>query len=168
MIIRLTKSLIWIPLVFTCQDIPASQLTTLDDVVRSFSDKLVTDASLDLEVNAYRKQLSITTHPGIVKLDMNRDGNQDVALLLKDDKTDRLVLKIFFCRKACAEEVSIDLGRFFGIQYLTLFPQGVTRNKAQTLNSRHPAIVVTYFGKGQVLYFWEPAEQAIKSLPIAE
>jgi len=153
----------------------ADELTSAQAVIDAYSKKLVVTKDLDEEVREYLKGKPELTNPGVVRLDINGDGVEDVALLTKEKKSEELWLRIFLCTSNCQESTPRQLGHFDGIQYIGLIKAGSIVSQAGSLPGanvskrlKNPAVAITYSGKGKVVYYWEESEQKVKSIQASD
>jgi hypothetical protein len=139
----------------------------IEDVLANYRQTTVSMSDLDVEVRQYLAANTKIKNPGFIRIDINEDGLQDVVLLVKEKKTSKLSLNFFLCAQACKKHFSFDLGEFYGLQYLSpIKPRSL--NTGDKLNTTNLAVLVTYYGKGSVMYYWDKSTQRIKSMGIAD
>jgi len=139
----------------------------IEDVLAGHRQTTVSMNDLDVEVRQYLAANTKIKNPGVIKIDINEDGIQDVVLLAKEKKTSKLHLHVFLCAQTCEKHSSFDLGEFYGLQYLSpIKPRSLSTG--DKLNTTNLAVLVTYYGKGSVMYYWEKSAQRIKSMGIAD
>lgn len=153
----------------------ADELPSAQAVIDAYSKNLVVTKDLDEEVQEYLKGKPELINPGVVRLDINGDGIEDVALLTKKKKSKELWLRIFLCTNICRESTLRQLGHFDGIQYIGLIQAGSIVSQAGSLPGakvskrlKNPAVAITYSGKGRVVYYWEESEQKVKSIQASD
>jgi len=139
----------------------------IEDVLANYRQTTVSMNDLDVEVRQYLAANTKIMNPGVIKIDINEDGIQDVVLLAKEKNTSKLHLHFFLCAQTCEKYSSFDLGEFYGLQYLSpIKPR--SPNTGDKLNTTSLAVLATYHGKGSVMYYWEKSAQRIKSMGIAD
>jgi hypothetical protein len=149
--------------IFSAED----RYPALEDVLAGYRQTTVSMSDLDVEARQYLTANTKIKNPGFIKIDINEDGTQDVVLLVKEKKTSKLRLNFFLCAQVCERHSSFDLGEFYGLQYLSpIKPRSL--NMGDKLNTNNPAVLVTYYGKGSVMYYWDKSTQRIKSMGIAD
>ncbi len=139
----------------------------IEDVLAGYRQTTVSMNDLDVEVRQYLAANTKIKNPGVIKIDINEDGIQDVVLLAKERQTSKLHLNFFLCTQACEKHSSFDLGELYGLQYLSpIKPR--SQNSGDKLNTTNLAVLVTYYGKGSVMYYWDKSTKRIKSMGIAD
>lgn len=143
------------------------QHPAIEDVLAGYRQTIVSINDLDVEVRQYLIANTKIKNPGFIKLDLNEDGTQDVVLLTKEKKTSKLRLNFFLCTQICEKHSSFDLGEFYGLQYISpIKPRSLKSGDA--LSTTSLAVLVTYYGKGSVMYYWDKSTKRIKSMGIAD
>jgi hypothetical protein len=149
--------------IFSAED----RYPVLEDVLAGYRQTTVNMSDLDVEAQQYLTANTKIKNPGFIIIDINEDGTQDVALLVKEKNTSKLHLNFFLCAQACEKHSSFDLGEFYGLQYLgPIKPRSLSTE--DKLNTTNLAVLVTYYGKGSVMYYWDKSTQRIKSVGIAD
>jgi hypothetical protein len=126
---------------------------------------VLTLAERNAETRAFVLRRFPKDNPSIVNADINGDGSLDYALLLKDDKSNHTKLVVLLCSRdnPCKKVFELDVTGYSGTAYLRPVSSGskVPRTDGIDENAHSgPATVsatgirVTYFEKGEVVYYW--------------
>jgi len=130
------------------------ELKNSDDVLANYKGKIVVLEDLDQDAKAFLINAEESHNPGVVRADLNGDGVEDIALLYNDGL--KLMLQIYLCAKSCRVIETINVGSFYGIQYIVPVDKGkiiesVDRSRIKLDNT---AISFVNYGKASAVYYW--------------
>jgi hypothetical protein len=113
--------------------------------------------------------------PGVVRADLDGDGHEDFALLLKDNKSKVTKLQILLCsgEGSCKGMYQLDVTPYSDLVYLRPIAVGSTVSQTEAIDTNDHAspgklklmgIEVTYFGKGKVVLYWNRKHKKIEEV----
>jgi len=144
---------------------------SITSIIKHYKTQIITTGDLDEDAREYFVSGGKKGNPGIVKLDFNGDGIQDLAILTKYS------LKIFTCTKQCTELKNISYGGFYGIQSIILVKKGQVIEEAGSIaDERGPikiklvndAIMLCIYGKASVVFYWDPRKKRVESITTSD
>jgi hypothetical protein len=112
-------------------------------------------------------------NPSVVRADFDGDGNSDLALLLRDDKSPATKLVVLLCSKEqkCQIVYEKDETALGDIVYLLRAKSGVGASESEATDAQEPSvrlqspgIQVAYFEKAAVVLFWNKKLKKIEEV----
>ena len=126
-------------------------------------DRIINVSDLDREVAWFFFSEVGDKNPGLLIGDFNADKVTDAATLQRAINTNDLRLIIVTCINKCEEIANIDVGKFNGLQYLTIFDEKDYISESNSLGDDSsgsnaeiikPAIHFITYGKSSVAFGW--------------
>ncbi len=129
----------------------------------------------DSDARAYFVQHFGKSNPSVVRGDFDGDGHPDYALILKDDKSGATRLVVLLCpaQEQCRSVYDLDVTTYAGSIYIRPIPAGTrvsqteaidSKNQAAPLKLTSPGIRVEYFGKAEVVLYWNKKLKKIEEI----
>lgn len=118
---------------------------------------MVSVSDLDAEVQA---SIGI----GSVIEDLNGDGTADIVILEKGEQN-VLTLRTYLCRSDCVEQKPMEVGIFFGVNFLRPIPIGCRCAGKAIENGSFE--LVTY-GKSSVCFSWDSKNGALVNISASD
>lgn len=138
--------------------------SSIDNILSSFPGyHLLTLKERDSDAKAYFLQHFPKANPSMVHADFDGDGQLDYALLLRNDKSQVTKLVVLLCPKEvhCRNVYELDVSAYSGSAYLRPVARGSRVSQTESIdtdtapvNLKFSGIRVTYFGKGEVVLYW--------------
>ena len=151
-------------LCFTAISTEQQQKGSIDNIVGSFPGyHLPTLKELDYDAKAFFLKHFPKASPSVVHADFDGDGQLDYALLLRNDKSQVTKLVVLLCPEDghCRNVYELDVSAYSGSVYLRPVPRGSRISQTESIdtdtgpvNLKFSGIRVTYFGKGEVVLYW--------------
>ncbi len=131
---------------------------------------------LDQHTQTYYKTNWQYKTPGNVIGDFNGDGTDDNAtLFIEQEDSNNILLSIALNREYGMQEVFFEsIGAYKGIIFISPVKNSAELSTSRALDYEgfvkleYSAIRVTYFGKGEVVYYWSNEHQEIRSIQTAD
>jgi hypothetical protein len=113
---------------------------------------------------------------GIVKTDIDGNGVQDIAVLLKTDGSSSTKFVILLCDASSLCNVTYELDTSPHQQiYITRVKAGTLISQTEAIDTAipsvklvHDGIRLTYFEKAEIVFFWDDKLQKINSIQTAD
>lgn len=138
--------------------------SSIDNIVSSFPGyHLLTLKELDSDAKTFFLQHFPKATPSVVHADFDGDGQMDYALLLRNDKSQVTKLAVLLCAEDghCRNVYELDVSAYYGSAYLRPVSRGSKVSQTESadtdtapVNLKFSGIRVTYFGKGEVVLYW--------------
>ncbi len=155
-----------------------AQATDLNSVLKQFPGyHLLTLQERDPDLKAFLAQHFPKSNPSVVRADFNGDGNQDYALLLKDDKSGKTKLVVLLCSAdgQCKSAYEVDETTYASLVYLKPVSTGSKVSQTEAIPGNTPpvklrstGIQVNYFEKGKVVLHWNQKSQKIEEVQTSD
>jgi len=132
---------------------------------------------LSKETKDHFKNISPNNEPGIIKLDFDGDGNKDYAILLRKNDSMSTIFVVLLCDKvsSCKNYYELNVSNYHDIVYLSLAKAGVFISQAEALDThssavklKHDGVKLTYFGKAEIVLYWNEKLKIIESIQTAD
>ncbi len=150
----------------------------IDDILRSFPGyHSLTLKELDSDAKAYFLKHFPKASPSVVHADFDGDGQLDYALLLKNQKSQATKLVVLLCPKNghYRNVFELDISAYSGSAYLRPVSRGSRISQTESIetdtrpvNLKSSGIRVTYFGKGEVVLYWNEKLKKIDGTTTAD
>jgi hypothetical protein len=117
----------------------------------------------DPDARAFFFQRFPKANPSVVHADFDGDGHLDYALLLRNDKAQVTKLVVLLCPEDghCRNVYELDVSAYSGSTYLRPVARGSKVSQTESIdadtvpvNLRFSGVRVTYFGKGEIVLYW--------------
>ena len=175
---RLSRSVlvILIAVLFCCVLISSGEerKNNIDKIVSSFPGyHLLTLKERDSDARAFFLQHFPKASPSVVHADFDGDGHLDYALLLRNDKSQVTKLVILLCPEDghCRNVYELDVSAYYGSAYLRAVARRSRISQTESIdtdtapvNLKFSGIRVTYFGKGEVVLYWNKKHNKIEEV----
>jgi hypothetical protein len=140
---------------------------------------LLTLEERDRDARAFIIQHFSKANPSVVHADFDGDSHQDYALLLKNDKSELSKLVVLLCPEdeRCRSVFDLDISAYSGSVYLRAVARGSRISQTESIERGHTSapvnlkctgIRVTYFGKGEVVLYWNNKHKKIEEIATAD
>src|SRR6266849_394419 len=162
---------------FCCAAISAveDRKNNVDSILSSFPGyHLLTLKERDSDTRAFILQHFPSANPSVVHADFDGDGHLDYALLLRNDKSQATKLVVRLCSEDghCRNVYELDVSAYSGSVYLRPVTRGSRVSQTEAIDTNHGAPVilkfsgirVTYFGKGEVVLYWNKKLKKIEGV----
>jgi len=134
---------------------------------------------LDLQTRDYFRSKYPNENNSIIKSDFNGDGYKDYAILLRKNNSKKTKLIILFCSAVspCKKFYALDVTNFYDIVYLRSVKSGnlISQTEAIDINNssspvrlKHDGIQLTYFGKAEIVIYWNEKLKKIETTQTAD
>jgi hypothetical protein len=150
------------------------QKSSIDNIVSSFLDyHLLTLKELDSDAKEFFLKHFPKASPSVVHADFDGDGHLDYALLLRNDKSQVTKLVVLLCSEDghCRNVYELDVSAYSGAAYLRPVSRGSRISQTESIdadsgpvNLKFSGIRVTYFGKGEVVLYWNKKLKKIDAI----
>lgn len=151
---------------------------SIDNIVSSFPGyHLLTLKELDPDAKAFFLKRFPKASPSVVHADFDGDGHLDYALLLRNDKSQVTKLVVLLCPEDghCRNVYELDVSAYSGSAYLRPASRGSGISQTESIdtdtgpvNLKFSGIRVTYFGKGEVVLYWDERLKKIHAITTAD
>ena len=150
----------------------SGQSVNLDSILKLFpGSHSLTLQERDPELRAFLVKHFPKSDPSVVRADFDGDGTPDYALLLKDDKTTKLVVLLCSADSKCKKVHELDETAYADSVYLRPVSMGSIVSQTGAVEGKTPpvklhstGIQVTYFEKGKVVLYWNRKLRKIEEL----
>jgi len=138
---------------------------------------LLTLKELDSDAKAFFLQHFPKASPSVVHADFDGDGQLDYALLLRNDKSEVTKLVVLLCHEDghYRNVYELDVSAYSGSAYLRPVSRGSRISQTESIdtdtgpvNLKFSGIRVTYFGKGEVVLYWNEKLKKIDAITTAD
>jgi len=146
---------------------PSSAQGPRSDIDRVLADfpgyHLLKLTELDTDARTFFLQHFPKANPSVVHADFDGDGHPDYAFLLRNDKAQMTKLVVLLCSENahCRNVYELDVSAYSGSAYLRPVAKGSTISQSKSIdeetapvNLKFSGVRVTYFGKGEVVLYW--------------
>ncbi|SRR6266850_2666970 len=161
-------------LCFTAISTGQQRTSSIDSIVSSFPGyHLLTLKELDSDAKAFFLKHFPKASPSVVQADFDGDGQLDYALLLKNDKSRLTKLVVLLCADDghCRNVYELDVSAYSGSAYLRPVSRGSRISQTKSIdtdtapvNLKFSGIRVTYFGKGELVLYWNKKLKKIEEV----
>jgi len=152
--------------------------SSVDSVLSGFAGyRLLTLNELDPDARAFFLKHFPKANPSVVHADFNGDGNLDYALLLRNDKSEAAKLVILLCSQDthCRSVSESDISGYSGSAFVRPVAKGSKVSQTESIETGSPPVSlkfsgvrVTYFGKAEVVLYWNEKAKKIESITTAD
>jgi hypothetical protein len=136
---------------------------------------LLTLQEQDSETRAFILRRFPKDNPSLVHADFDGDGHLDFALLLRHDKSGATKLLVLLCAGdgQCKRVYELDVTAYSDSVYLRPVRMGSTVSQTEAIDTndhaspvklRATGIRVTYFGKAEVVLYWNKDHKKIEEI----
>jgi hypothetical protein len=177
----LAASILFSTVFYCCIGLSAGEerKSDVDSILSSFPGyHLLTLKERDSDARAFFTQHFPKANPSVVRADFNGDGHLDYALLLRNDKSQATKLVVLLCSEDahCRSVYDVDVSAYSGSVYLRPRTRGSRVSETEAVDTNHTApvnlkfsgIQVTYFGKGEVVLYWNRKLKKIEEVQTAD
>jgi len=152
------------------------QGNAIDSVLIQFPGfHLVTLQERDSDARAYIQRRFSKDNPSVVHADFDGDGNPDFAVLLKADKSTAAKLVVLLCagNRPCKSVYELDETGYYGSVYLRPVAAGSRISQTDAIDTgdstppvrlSSAGVRITYFGKGEVVLYWDKKLKKIREI----
>lgn len=161
-------------LFFTAISTGQQPKNSIDKIVSSFPGyHLLTLKELDSDAKAFFLKHFPKANPSVVHADFDGDGHPDYALLLRNDKGQVTKLVVLLCPDdgRCRGVYELDVSAYSGSAYLRPVSRGSRISQTESIDAdtnpvslNFSGIRVTYFGKGEVVLYWNKKLKKIEEV----
>lgn len=118
---------------------------------------------LDADARAFFLRQFPKATPSVVHADLDGDGHLDYALVLRNDKSQETKLVVLLCPEEghCRNVSETDVSAYSGSVYVRPVARGARISQTKSADTetapvklKFSGIRVTYFGKGEVVLYW--------------
>jgi len=151
------------------------------EIVKKFPGKHILSLNdLDKETRYYFKSTFPNNNPGIVESDLNGDGNRDYSILLRDNNSSTTKLLIFFCLKnlSLKKMYELDVTSLNDIVFLNIVNKDTFISQTEAIDIKnehllskkliHDGVKLTYFGKAEIVLFWNDKLKKIETIQTSD
>jgi len=152
--------------------------SNIESILNSFPGyHLLTLKERDPDAKAFFLKHFPRANPSVVHADFDGDSKPDYALLLRNDKTQVTKLVVLLCPEDghCRNVYELDVSAYSGSAYLRSVSRGSRISQTESIdtdtapvNLKFSGIRVTYFGKGEVVLYWNEKLKKIDSVTTAD
>src|SRR6266852_689292 len=173
----LLASVLFSTLFYCCIALSAGeeQKSDVDRILNGFPGyHLLTLQERDSDARAFFTRHFPKANPSVVHADFDGDGHLDYALLLRNDKSQATKLVVRLCSEDghCRNVYELDVSAYSGSVYLRPVTRGSRVSQTEAIDTNHGAPVilkfsgirVTYFGKGEVVLYWNKKLKKIEGV----
>lgn len=138
---------------------------------------LLKPTELDADARAFFLQHFPKANPSVVHADFDGDGHLDYALLVRNDKSQLTKLVVLLCVEDghCRNVSETDVSAYSGAVYVRPVARGAKISQTESADAdsvpvrlKFSGIRVTYFGKGEVVLFWNEKLSKIDTIATAD
>jgi hypothetical protein len=178
----LAASVLFVSFFYCSIGLPAREghKSDVDNLLSSFPGyHLLTLKERDSDMRAFFVQHFPKANPSVVHADFDGDGLQDYALLLRNDKSPATKLVVLLCYQAeyCRSVYELDVTGYSDSVYLRPLARSTvvsqteaidTPNQSSSVKLKISGIQVTYFGKGELVLYWDKKLKKIKEVQTSD
>jgi hypothetical protein len=160
-----------------CVPLSASdgQGTGVDDALKLFPGyHVLTSQERDPSLKAYIAQHFPKANPSVVHADFDGDGEQDYALLLKNDKLGKTILVVVLCpaESPCKSVYNLDVSTDSSSVYIRPVPVGSRVSQTEAIPTsdhstgrfKSAGIRLRYYEQAEVVLYWNSKLKKIEEV----
>lgn len=134
---------------------------------------LLTLEERDPDARAFIQKHFPKANTSLVHADFDGDGQLDYALLLRSDKSEAAKLVVLLCSEDthCRNVFELDISGYSGSAYLQRVAKSSRVSQTKSIDTKTApvnlefnGIRVTYFGKGEVVLYWDKKLKKIEEV----
>ena len=177
----LATAVLFSTLLYCCIGLSAGEerKSDVDNILSGFPGyHLLTLKELDSDARAFFTRHFPKADPSVLRADFDGDGHLDYALLLRSDKSEAAKLVVLLCSEDahCRGVYNLDISGYSGEAYLRPVPRGSRVSQSEAIDTNQSAtkilkfsgIRVTYFGKAEVVLYWNNKVKKIEEIQTAD